>query len=229
MHKNLVAAGVAASLTLAGCSQVGVQDPLSSSEQRESYGLGAMIGQQLGPEVADLDSAAFLAGMRDAFADETQLTNEEIASLLEARAGREQLAAAQAAQEVAERNEASGAAFRDEFARQQGVETLASGLQYKVLEEGDGAIASPSDQVTLHYRASFIDGRELDSTYGGEPVNVAVDRVIPGWSEALQQMPAGSSWQIVVPPELAFGPTGSGDRIEPGTTLVFEIELVAVG
>jgi FKBP-type peptidyl-prolyl cis-trans isomerase len=228
MHKNLVAVGVVASLAL-GCSQVGIQDPLSSSEKKESYGLGAMIGQQLGAEVAGLDQAAFLAGMRDALADKTQLTNEEIASLLEARTSREQLAAAKAAQEAAQRNEASGAVFRENFAKQQGVETLASGLQYKILEEGDGAVASESDQVTLHYRASFIDGRELDSTYGGEPVSVAVDRVIPGWSEALQQMPAGSSWQIVVPPELAFGPTGSGDRIEPGTTLVFEIELVAVG
>jgi len=229
MFKSLFAIGAAASLVLAGCANASDPIAFASDAEREGYGIGALIGHQVKPDVVDLDRKAFLAGLRDALADESRLNQEEIASVIEARRVRDRAAAEERALELAARNEAVGEAFRQEFAKDTGVETLPSGLQYKVLAPGDGAIASKTDNVTLHYSAKFVDGAEFDSSYGAEPVQIDVSRVIPGWSEALQLMPAGSKWQVVVPPDLAYGVNGSGDIIEPGTTLVFEIELVAVG
>jgi FKBP-type peptidyl-prolyl cis-trans isomerase FklB len=107
---------------------------------------------------------------------------------------------------------------------------LDNGLQYKVLVAGDGEIPEPGDQVTVHYRGRFVDGTEFDSSYDRQaPESFPVDRVIPGWSEALTRMPVGSTWEVVVPPSLAYGETGAADLIGPNATLVFELELIGIG
>ena len=108
------------------------------------------------------------------------------------------------------------------------VETLASGLQYKVLQSGAGDTPQNDSTVTIHYRGTLVDGREIDSSYSrNEPVTIQVDQVIPGWTEALTRMPVGSKWQLVLPPELAYGDMGAGDFVEPGSTVVFEMELIS--
>lgn len=231
MHKSLVAIGTAAAVAMAGFAYAKSEDGtgFSSDEEKESYGIGSMIGRQLKQEVSGVDPAAFLEGLNAGFDGSSKLDMEEIGAVLQKRQAREQEAALARAHELAVRNEAAGSAFRADFAKQDDVVTLESGLQYKVLEPGDGDVAGPDGVATVHYRGSFVDGTEFDSSYGGDPVQVEIDRAIPGWSQALERMPAGSKWRLVVPPDLAYGEQGAGSFIEPGSTLVFEIEVVSVG
>lgn len=231
MQKSFVAIGTVATLALAGyayaTSGVPAKD-FSSEEARESYGIGSMIGQQLKQEITGVKTNAFLDGLREGFAGESRLGKDEISAVLQNRQAREQEAALAQARELASQNEAAGSSFRADFASKGEVVTLDSGLQYRVLEPGEGEVAGPGGVATVHYRGSFVDGTEFDSSYGGEPVQVEIDRTIPGWSEALKRMPAGSKWELVIPPHLAYGDEGAGRFIEPGSTLVFEIELVEV-
>jgi len=119
--------------------------------------------------------------------------------------------------------------FLEENKKKEGVKTTESGLQYRVLKEGDGIAPGPEDFVTVDYRGTFIDGKEFDSSYAkGEPIKVQADGVIKGWTEALPMMKVGSKWQLFVPPDLAYGRRGSGQRIPPNKVLVFEMELLAV-
>jgi hypothetical protein len=119
--------------------------------------------------------------------------------------------------------------FLEENKKKEGVKTTESGLQYKVLREGDGISPKPEDSVTVNYRGTFIDGQEFDSSYAkGEPIKVKVDGVIKGWTEALQMMKTGSKWELFVPPELAYGRRGMPGRIPPNKVLVFDMELLAV-
>ncbi|TVQ85186.1 MAG: FKBP-type peptidyl-prolyl cis-trans isomerase [Chromatiaceae bacterium] len=129
---------------------------------------------------------------------------------------------------LAELNREEGLAYRDANRRHPQVLTTASGLQVEVLSAGDGPIPGPDDWVQLHYRAAHLDGREYANTWpGAAPVTVAVARTIPGWREALTGLPVGSRAQLVVPPELAYGPAGGG-AIGPAETLLFELELLAI-
>ncbi len=112
-------------------------------------------------------------------------------------------------------------------AKKDGVKTTASGLQYKVITEGSGEKPTLQDSVSAHYRGTLIDGTEFDSSYArGKPATFGVTHVIPGWTEALQMMPEGSKWEIYIPSDLAYGPGGSGAKIGPNATLIFEIELL---
>ena len=122
-----------------------------------------------------------------------------------------------------------GEAFLAENAKKEGVKTLPSGLQYRVLKEGDGRHPTKSDQVVVHYKGTLIDGREFDSSHKrGEPAKFGVTQVIKGWTEALQLMKEGSKWMLCVPWRLAYGEKGSGKLIGPHETLIFEVELIAV-
>jgi FKBP-type peptidyl-prolyl cis-trans isomerase len=114
-------------------------------------------------------------------------------------------------------------------AKKEGVTALPSGLQYKVIVAGTGEKPKATDRVTTHYRGTLIDGTEFDSSYSrGEPATFEVGGVIKGWTEALQLMPVGSKWQIVVPSELAYAERGAGEEIGPNATLLFEIELISI-
>ena len=111
----------------------------------------------------------------------------------------------------------------------EGVVTLPSGLQYKILTAGTGPKPTASDSVSCNYRGTLLNGKEFDSSYKrGQPLEIPVGRVIKGWTEALQLMPVGSKWQLFIPSDLAYGDAGAGDDIAPGSTLIFEVELLSI-
>jgi len=129
----------------------------------------------------------------------------------------------------AERNLQDGESFLGRNKTEEGVVTLPSGLQYRVLRTGDGRKPGLDDKVVCHYRGTFIDGTEFDSSYKrNQPVTFPVKVVIKGWTEALQLMPVGSKWQLFVPASLAYGERGAGAIIGPNATLIFEVELLSV-
>ena len=130
---------------------------------------------------------------------------------------------------LGEKNKKEGEVFLAENKKKEGVTTLPSGLQYKVIKAGTGKKPKSTDTVTVNYRGTLIDGTEFDSSYRrGEPASFGVSGVIPGWTEAMQLMQEGAKWQVVVPPNLAYGEKGAGPNIGPNATLIFEIELISI-
>jgi FKBP-type peptidyl-prolyl cis-trans isomerase len=126
-------------------------------------------------------------------------------------------------------NKKEGAEFLEANKTKEGVVTLPSGLQYKILTEGTGPKPAASDTVVCNYRGTLISGTEFDSSYKrGQPASFPVNGVIKGWTEALQLMPVGSKWQLFVPAELGYGDRGAGGEIGPGATLIFEVELLSI-
>ncbi len=129
----------------------------------------------------------------------------------------------------AEENKKAGAAFLAENAKKEGVVTTASGLQYKILKQGDGAKPSAADNVTVHYEGKTLDGKVFDSSYKrGTPATFPLNRVIAGWTEGVQLMQEGSKYRFYIPSDLAYGPRGAGSDIGPNETLIFDVELIAI-
>ncbi|WP_251976009.1 FKBP-type peptidyl-prolyl cis-trans isomerase [Salinicola avicenniae] len=223
-----VALGSLVTLPLTALAQDSVD--LDSNQSKLSYSIGATLGQGLSQDIQDLDVDAFAAAIRDVYGDnDLQLSQDEISSTLtqyqqqkmqEQKAQREQ---------VAEDNRANSEAFLAENAEKDGVETTDSGLQYEVLESGDGASPSGDDTVRVNYEGTLPDGTVFDSSYErGEPISFQVDQVIPGWQEALQMMHVGDTWKVTVPSDLAYGPAGTGGPIGPNQALQFKIELLGI-
>lgn len=219
-----------ASLTtlLAGAPLALAQAP-ESDEERLGYSLGVTLGQSIQQDVDELDVDAFTQAIRDVFeGGELAMSDEEMADAL-MNFQQEAMAAREAeAQQLAEANRAEAEAFLATNAEQEGVEVTDSGLQYRVLESGEGATPGAEDSVEVHYEGKLIDGNVFDSSYErGEPVTFRVDQVIEGWQEALQMMSVGDTWEIVIPSELAYGEQGQGP-IGPHETLIFQVELLDV-
>jgi FKBP-type peptidyl-prolyl cis-trans isomerase FklB len=203
---------------------------LATTKQKTSYALGMNIGKGLSKEPMDLDTASLVQGLKDALGGgKTQLTDDEMGALLTQLQNdvRQKQAAAQQAE--GEKNVKEGADFLAANKTKDGVVTLPSGLQYKIITAGTGPKPAAGDTVICQYRGTFIDGKEFDSSYKrGMPATFPVGGVIKGWTEALQLMPVGSKWQLFVPPDLAYGGRGAGNVIGPNATLVFEVELVSI-
>lgn len=221
----------------AGGAAAPAASPLKSLKERSSYAIGADIGHGLKEQKLDLDPALLARGIADSLAGNKSLMSDkeihetmvELQKLVDAQHKEAQAKIAEQTKKLGEKNKAEGTAFLAENKKREGVKTLASGLQYKVLKEGKGATPKPTDNVTTNYRGKFLDGTEFDSSYSrGEPAVFPVNRVIPGWTEALQLMKEGDKWQLFVPSDLAYGPRGFGNDIPPNATLVFEIELLKV-
>jgi FKBP-type peptidyl-prolyl cis-trans isomerase FklB len=205
---------------------------LKSTKQQASYGLGLSIGRNLKAQSIDVDLELLSRGLRDGVAgSEPLLTDEQIQNAL--RAFQQELMEKQAAitKAEAERNKKEGEAFLAANKKKEGVKTLPSGLQYKVIKEGTGPVPKAEDTVSTHYRGTLIDGTEFDSSYKrGEPATFGVSEVIKGWTEALQLMKVGSKWQLFIPAELAYGENPRpGSPIPPNATLLFDIELLGIG
>lgn len=222
------------SVALAACGsdrQAGDDVDLDSEAKRISYGMGVGLGKRAQQDNIDMDVNAFAAGMRDALEDRPlQMSQEDIVQEMQAYQ-QKKLAEQQAAYEaLAEANLAAGEAFLSKNSQKKGVVTLDSGLQYKIIEEGDGPKPTATDTVEVHYVGTLVDGTVFDSSRErGEPVSFPLTAVIPGWTQALQMMPVGSTWKIFVPSDLAYGPGGAGGGpIGPNATLIFEVELLDI-
>jgi FKBP-type peptidyl-prolyl cis-trans isomerase FklB len=223
-------------LVLALAAAYAQQPPqeLKTEKDLRSYALGRDLGNQLRKVSVEIDPALFAKAMAEALAGRETVMSDDDAKVIigrlqaELKAKQMQPASAPDPKKV-EENKKAGDAFLAENKRKPGVVTLPSGLQYKVLTAGSGKKPTANDTVKCQYRGTFIDGTEFDSSYSrNQPAVLPVTGVIRGWTEALQLMPVGSKWQLVVPPGLAYGPRGMGDKIGPETTLVFEIELLAI-
>jgi FKBP-type peptidyl-prolyl cis-trans isomerase len=214
-------------IALSGCEAgAGGSSALDTAEQRASYAVGINVGNSLREAREFLDMPAFQRGLREAMASE-----EHALEPAELQAAMERLneLMAEARQAQAEESLAAGQAYLAENAEREGVVTTESGLQYEVIEEGEGEPPVPGDQVTVHYRGTLIDGTEFDSSYErDEPATFDVGGVIAGFSEGLQLMRPGATYRLVIPANLAYGPQGAGQNIGPNATLIFEVEMIEV-
>ncbi len=204
-------------------SQSSPEISVTTDEDKFSYGLGMVIGERVLKQYGEVNYEILLAGMKAQHGDqETLLTLEEAGNAINARM--EQQFAEQTAA-----NRKRGEDYLKSNAEQEGVKVTDSGLQYNVITEGDGAKPSASDQVTVHYRGTLVDGTEFDSSYSrGEPASFRLNQVIPGWTEGVQLMSVGSKYRFVIPQDLAYGERGAGGAIGPFETLIFEVELLEI-
>ncbi|MES1929623.1 Peptidylprolyl isomerase [Salinisphaera dokdonensis CL-ES53] len=201
-----------------------------SPEARRSYALGMDIGNSLKELPVEIDVDSLAEGVRDTVnGDETRLSQDELDGVMQGFVQDMEAAQQKKVDQQSENNLEKGKKFLAENKDKEGVETTDSGLQYKVLEEGDGSSPSSSDSVTVHYTGKLIDGTVFDSSRKrGEPVTFPVDAVIPGWTEALQLMKRGAKYELYIPADLAYGERGAGAQIGPNETLIFDVELISV-
>jgi len=203
---------------------------LKDQKNKESYSLGYQFGQTLKFQGVDINPDVYTSGMRDGLGGkEPQMTSEEIRATITSLQQRLQAARQKELKEKAAKNLEEGKKFLVENQKKEGIKTLPSGLQYKVLTEGSGKMPKAEDTVTVNYKGTLIDGTEFDSSYKrGQPATFQVKGVIRGWTEALQLMKEGSKWQLFIPSELAYGERGAGRDIGPNATLIFEVELLTI-
>jgi len=204
--------------------------PLTTDKQKQSYALGMNIGRGLSRQQVDVDPVVLARGLRDTLAGaKPLLTDEEAQTALTQLQTAVKTKEEAEAQKAGEANMKEGQDFLAENKTKDGVVTLSSGLQYKILTPGTGPKPTADDTVVCNYRGTFIDGTEFDSSYKrNQPATFPVKGVIKGWTEALQLMPVGSKWQLFIPPDLAYGSRGAGGVIGPNKTLVFEVELLSI-
>ncbi len=210
---------------------------LKTQKDKASYAIGLDMGSSLKRNEIDVNPDTLFKGIKDALSGgKLLMTDQEIRETITAvqkdlQAKQQALQAKQQERmkEVGEKNKKEGEPFLAANKKKDGVITLASGLQYKIIKNGGGNSPKATDSVTVNYRGTLIDGTEFDSSYKrGQPATFPVNGVIKGWTEALQLMKEGSKWQLFIPSELAYGDRGAGKDIGPNAVLIFEVELVSV-
>jgi len=214
---------------LAGLATAQDTQAPESQKDKVSYAIGVQVARDLKRQEIEVDPDVVAKGLTDALSGEKLLMSEDelYATIKEFQQDVRQKQA-RAATLAAEDNMKAGAEFLAGNKNNEEVVTLPSGLQYKILKAGDGKKPTVDDTVVCHYKGTLIDGTEFDSSYKrNRPATFAVNGVIKGWTEALQLMPVGSRWQLFIPPQLAYGPRGTGS-IGPNATLVFEVELISI-
>src|ERR1039458_5804708 len=208
--------------------------PLKTRKEKFSYALGMDIGTQVGGSLkkqsVEVDWNLTSEGLKDAMSGgKTRLTQEEAKAVLDEVQAEVRKEQQEKMQQAAATNKAEGENFLAANKAKEGVVTLPSGLEYKILKAGDGPKPAASDQVVCNYRGTLINGTEFDSSYKrGQPATFGVGQVIKGWTEALQLMPVGSKWQLFIPSSLAYAERGAGADIGPDATLTFEVELLSI-
>ncbi len=207
-------------------AQASAIETLSTDKDKLSYALGQQIGEQISryfkQQKTNIDKEIFITSMVDAlYEKQSMMSHAEIGkAIMTLQKGKEK---------TVEKQLDEGKDFLAANAKKEGVITLASGLQYKVITAGTGNTPKATDQVTTHYRGTLINGTEFDSSYKrGQPATFPVNGVIAGWTEALQLMKEGAKWQLFIPSNLAYGKRGAGNTIGPDATLIFDIELLSI-
>lgn len=243
-YRSAIAAGVLTAMGLAACHQPtssqqadagsaadAEHEEFKTLEDRFSYAYGADLASKFKAEGIDLNVDLMMEAMKTVFeGGEKKMATDEVAATLQVfqevhmQKKEEQWAIA------AEKNKKEGEAFLAQNAKRDGVVITKSGLQYKVIKEGDGGYTpTEDDEITVHYRGTFIDGTEFDSTHERKKPYTATPRqLILGWTEAMQMMSKGAKWEIYVPAELAYGESGSDPYIGPNAVLIFEVELLDI-
>lgn len=223
------------------------EDPAPSTvtteRDKDSYAGGVFLARQTAENAKQfqMNDALVIAGVIDKLrGGPLRFDEQRIAIVAEQLRDTMRDRGRQSRRERAQAAEEAGKKFLEANAQAPGVQTLPSGLQYKVVAKGKGASPRPSDVVRAHFKAMTIEGTEFDTSYGGEPAEFPLDRVLPGWSEALQHMKVGDKWTIYVPPHLAYGDRGfgsfggrggrggDGQEVPPNSTLIFELELLDI-
>ncbi|MFP4084739.1 MAG: FKBP-type peptidyl-prolyl cis-trans isomerase [Desulfonatronovibrio sp.] len=234
-RKFFILMGLCLALTACGQSETETGDSeqpvtLETSTEKSSYALGMDIGNNISQGEMNIDVDVLLKGLRDGLENNDPLMSED--EQMEALTALQQEfmeAQAQKTQEQAEQNIEEGSAYMDEFREKEDVEETESGILYRVINRGEGEKPGPEDVVTVHYQGTTVDGTVFDSSIErGEPATFPLNQVIPGWTEILQLMPQGSKWEVVIPPDQAYGDQQAGPEIGPNSTLIFEIELMEV-
>lgn len=199
---------------------------LKTDKDKVSYVLGMIVGRDMKGQSIELNPEAFTKGLRDMMSGAKPLMSDQEAEQTMTAFRNEMTAKSK---KIADDNKKQGEAFLSANKKKEGVKSLASGVQYKVLKEGTGKMPTASDTVSVNYRGTLLDGTEFDSSYKrGAPATFQVRGVIPGWTEALQLMKTGSKWQLFIPADRAYKETGAGGVIPPNATLIFEVELISI-
>lgn len=213
-------------------AHVSAQEAGVPKDQKEklSYSLGLEFGSNLKRQGIDVNPDMVLQGVKDSLVTgKSLLTESEIRETITVFQKEFQAKQAERLKTLGEKNKKEGEAFLAENKKKEGIVTLPSGLQYKVVQAGTGKAPKASDTVTVHYRGTLIDGTEFDSSHRrGQPATFPVNGVIAGWTEALQLMTEGAKWQLFIPSNLAYGERGAGNVIGPHAVLVFDVELISV-
>jgi FKBP-type peptidyl-prolyl cis-trans isomerase FkpA/FKBP-type peptidyl-prolyl cis-trans isomerase FklB len=229
---NKVAVVGLSALVLFGCNEQTAQAPivaLDNDEQKLSYSMGRTIAEQLVNGGFDVDVVALKAGIDDAHGGvDTKVSEEDFNAARDNMIKKLEAAHEEEQAGLSAANAEAGAKYLTENGAKEGVVTTETGLQYKVITQGEGDMPGATDNVTVHYRGTLIDGTEFDSSYSrNEPATFPVNAVIPGWTEALQLMPVGAKWELTIPSSLAYGPAATG-TIGPDSVLLFEVELLSI-
>jgi len=206
----------------------GTQAAVATQNDKVSYGIGVQLAETLKGQGIVVNLDLLIKGLQDALSGQTLLmSDEDLNNTMTALQQELYQKAMQARAREAEDNKKAGDTFLTDNSKKEGVVTLPTGLQYKVLNAAVGTKPTDADTVTCNYVARLIDGTEFDRSQSGQPTTFQVGAVIPGLKEALELMPVGSTWQLFIPPSLAYGERGAGN-LEPNTTLIFEVELISI-
>ncbi|RJS94484.1 FKBP-type peptidyl-prolyl cis-trans isomerase [Salinisphaera sp. Q1T1-3] len=202
----------------------------ANDNAKRSYALGMDIGNSLKDLPMDIDLDQLTQGVRDVVGGkDTKLSQKQLQQVMQGVVSDMQAAQQKQQDQESKANLQKGAKFLAENKKKDGVKTLDDGLQYKVVNKGDGPSPDANDSVTVNYTGTLIDGTVFDSSEKrGKPVTFPVNAVIPGWTEALQLMHAGGEYKLFIPPDLAYGERGAGSKIGPNETLIFDVKLISV-
>ena len=226
--KKLTATLVIAAAMMTACN-TNAKVHLKNDKDKQSYALGFSAGSSLLGYKGDLNWDVLVKGVKDANAGKQALTNEELSQFLNQFQTQQAKKQQQRALAISQKNKAEGDKFLAQNKAQKGVITLPSGLQYKVIKKGSGKKKPKStDQVTVHYKGTLLDGTEFDSSFRrNQPATFPVNGVIKGWTEALQKMKKGDKWKVFIDPMMAYGEEGR-PGIPSNSILIFEIELLSI-